>query len=214
MKRSSFVYFVTKKIAQLIFSFFYSMETEKKEFLPDEGPVIILPKHQYWTDIPIISIAFTPLLYFVAKRELFKYPLMRNYLFLLGGIPVDRQQTIRTLNSFRCLLSLLRAGEKIVIFPEGTYFRDGVGSGKSRLLQMILSFQYELRYRIPFVPVGIRYGERKGWRRRVKIRIGHPLFAEKESDAISLTHRVMEEISRLCRLPRQSPEFGVQSSEI
>jgi 1-acyl-sn-glycerol-3-phosphate acyltransferase len=166
--------------------------------------VIILPKHQYWTDIPIISIAFTPLLYFVAKRELFEYPLIRNYLFLLGGIPVDRQQSIRTLNSFRSLLSLLRAGEKIVIFPEGTYFRDGVGAGKSRLLQMILSFQDELKYRIPFVPVGIQYGERKGWRRRVEIRIGPPLFAEKESGATSLTHRVMEEISRLCRLPRCS----------
>jgi 1-acyl-sn-glycerol-3-phosphate acyltransferase len=150
----------------------------------------------------MISLVIRPLLHFVAKKELFEYPLIRDYLSLLGGIPVDRQQTIRTLNSFRSLLSLLRAGEKIVIFPEGTYFRDGVGSGKSRLLQMILSFQAELKYRIPFVPVGIRYGERVGWRRRVEIRIGHPLFAEKESDAISLTHRVMEEIGRLCRLPR------------
>ena len=208
MRRNSFVYSVTKRIAQFVFSIFYLIETERKEILPDEGPVIILPKHQYWTDIPIISIAFMPLLYFVAKRELFEYPLIRNYLFLLGGIPVDRQQSIRTLNSFRSLLSLLRAGEKIVIFPEGTYFRDGVGSGKSRLLQMILSFQDELKYRIPFVPVGIRYGERKGWRRRVEIRIGHPLFAEKESDAISLTHRVMEEIGRLCRLPQSINRIG------
>jgi 1-acyl-sn-glycerol-3-phosphate acyltransferase len=204
MRRNSLIYSMTKRIAQFVFSMFYLIETEREEVLPDEGPLIILPKHQYWTDIPIISIAFIPLLYFVAKKELFAYPLIRNYLFLLGGIPVDRQQSIRTLNSFRSLLSLLRAGEKIVIFPEGTYFRDGIGSGKSRLLQMILSFQDELKYRIPFVPVGIRYGERKGWRRRVGIRIGHPLFAEKESDAISLTHRVMEEISYLCALPNCS----------
>jgi 1-acyl-sn-glycerol-3-phosphate acyltransferase len=107
----------------------------------------------------------------------------------------------------------LRAGEKIVIFPEGTYFRNAVGSGKSRLLQMILSFQDELKYRIPFVPVGIRYGERKGWRRRVEIRIGHSLFAEKESEAISLTHRVMEEISRLCRLPQSNADCRLPNSE-
>src|SRR4030042_1084890 len=201
MRRNSIVYSVTRWIAYVVFSIFYRSETEKKEALPDQGPLIILPKHQYWTDIPMISLVIRPLLYFVAKRELFKYPLVRNYLSLLGGIPVDRQQTIRTLNSFKSLLSLLRAGEKIVIFPEGTYFRDGVGAGKSRLLQMILSFQDELKYRIPFVPVGIRYGERKGWRRRVEIRIGPPLFAEEESGATSLTHRVMEEISRLCRLP-------------
>lgn len=169
--------------------------------LPDHGPMIILPKHQFWTDIPIISLAFKPLLYFVAKRELFNYPLIRNYLSLLGGLPVDRKQSIRTLDSFKTLVSLLRAGEKIVIFPEGTYFRNEVGSGKSRLLQMILRFQLELGYPIPFIPVGIRYGERSKWRRRVEVCVGTPLYAEKESDAIFLTHRAMEEISRLCRMP-------------
>jgi len=207
------VYSLTKRIARLVFSIFYQIETERKEVLSGHGPAIILPKHQYWTDIPIISLTFKPLLYFVAKKELFEYPLIRSYLSLLGGIPVDRKQSIRTLDSFRHLFFLLRAGEKIVIFPEGTYFRDAVGSGKSRLLQMILRFQSELKHRIPFIPVGIRYGERVGWRRRVEICIGHPLFAESESDAISLTHQVMEEISRICGLPRQSSEFGVKSLE-
>ena len=202
LKRNSLVYSLTREIARLVFSLFYRIEIEQKGVLSDQGPVIILPKHQYWTDIPIVSISFKPLLHFVAKRELFEYPLIRKYLSLLGGIPVDRKQSIRTLDSFKYLLFLLRAGEKIVIFPEGTYFREGVGSGKSRLLQMILGFQDELKYRIPFVPIGIRYGERVGWRRRVEIRIGRPLFAEKESDAISLTHQVMEEISRLCCSPR------------
>jgi 1-acyl-sn-glycerol-3-phosphate acyltransferase len=204
VKRNSLVYSITKRIARLVFSIFYQIEIEWKEAFPDRGPVIILPKHQYWTDIPIVSLSFKPLLHFVAKKELFEYPLIRNYLSLLGGIPVDRKQSIRSLDSFKYLLFLLRAGERIVIFPEGTYFREAVGSGKSRLLQMILGFQNELKYRIPFFPVGIRYGERIGWRRRVEIRIGHPLFAEKESDAITLTHRVMGEISRLCCLPRCS----------
>jgi 1-acyl-sn-glycerol-3-phosphate acyltransferase len=127
--------------------------------------------------------------------------LIRDYLSFLGGLPVDRKQSIRTLDSFKVLVSLLRAGEKIVIFPEGTYVRNGVGSGKSRLLQMILRFQSELGYSIPFIPVGIRYGGRSGWRRRVEVCIGSPLFAEKDSDAVPLTHRAIEEISRLCRLP-------------
>ena len=214
MKRNSIIYSVTKRLAQLVFSIFYRIETEWKTTLPDRGPVIILPKHQYWTDIPIISLAFKPLLYFVAKKELFKYPLIRDYLSLLGGLPVDRKQSIRTLDSFKTLVSLLRAGEKIVIFPEGRYFRNEVGSGKSRLLEMILRFQSELGYSIPFIPVGIRYGGRSGWRRRVEVCIGSPLFAEKDSDAVPLTHRAIEEISRLCRLPlSQSSEFGVQSSE-
>jgi len=201
MKRNSIIYAVTKSIARLVFSIFYRIETEKRTTLPNHGPMIILPKHQYWTDIPIISLAFKPLLYFVAKKELFQYPLIREYLSLLGGLPVDRKQSVRTLDSFRVLVSLLRAGEKIVIFPEGKYIRNGVGSGKSRLLQMILRFQSEMGYSIPFVPVGIRYGERSGWRRRVEVCIGSPLFAERESDAVPLTHRAIEAISDLCRLP-------------
>ncbi len=201
MRRNFFVYSGTKTFARIVFSIVYQIETERKTKLPDQGPVIILPKHQYWTDIPIISLAFEPLLYFVAKQELFKYPLIRNYLSFLGGLPVDRKQSIRSLDSFKALVSLLRAGEMIVIFPEGTYFRNEVGSGKSRLLQMILRFQTELGVPIPFVPVGIRYGERAGWKRRVEVCIGAPLFAEGESEAVPLTHQAMEEISRLCRLP-------------
>ena len=208
MKRNAFVYTTTRKMAQWVFSILYRIETEKRTALPSHGPMIILPKHQYWTDIPIISLAFKPLLYFVAKKELFRYPLVREYLSLLGGLPVDRKQSIRTLDSFKVLVSLLRAGEQIVIFPEGKYVRNGVGSGKSRLLQMILKLQPELGYSIPFVPVGIRYGERSGWRRRIEVCVGSPLFAESESDAISLTHRTIEAISHLCRLPlSQSSEF-------
>jgi 1-acyl-sn-glycerol-3-phosphate acyltransferase len=201
MKRNRFVYSVTRRIARLIFSFFYRIEADRREALPDHGPAVILPKHQYWTDIPIVSFAFEPLLYFLAKKELFEYPLIRHYLSLLGGIPVDRRESIRTLKSFRMVISLLKAGEKVVIFPEGTYFRDRVGLGKSRLLRMILKFQSEWEYRIPFIPVGIQYGERVGWRRRVAIRIGHPQFAKRGSEDSLLTERVMQEIGRLCELP-------------
>ena len=210
VKRNSLVYSITKRTAQMVFPIFYHLEIERRGAPPDRGPVIILPKHQYWTDIPIVGLSFGPQLHFVAKSELFKYPLVRHYFSLGGAISVDRKQSIRTLDSFKNLLSLLREGERIVIFPEGTYFREIVGSGKSRLLQMILRFQKELNTRIPFIPVGIRYGKRLRWRRRVEICIGHPLYAEKESDAPSLTHQVMEEISCLSRMPQQSPESLVE----
>jgi 1-acyl-sn-glycerol-3-phosphate acyltransferase len=201
MKRSPFIYALTKLVSQLVFSVFYKIEAKRNTPLP-EGPVIILPKHQNWTDIPLVGLAFHRPLYFVAKKELFRYPLLRQYISLGGGIPVDREKSIRTLDSFKMIIALLKANEKIVIFPEGTYFKNIVGAGKSRLLRMILKFQEELKQKIPFVPVGIRYGEKKGWRRQVEICIGSPLFAERESDASSLTDRVMEEISCLCQLPR------------
>ncbi len=202
MGRNPLVYSITKKIAHFVFSLLYRIKIHGSSILPKEGPLIILPKHQYWTDIPIISLAFKPLLYFVAKKELFHCPIVRKYLSLLGGIPVDRQKTLRTLDSFRYLVTLLKSGEKIVIFPEGTYYREGVGPGKSRLLQMILKIQEELDQNVPFLPVGIRYGERRGWRREVEVHIGSPLYGKGERNASALTHRVMEEISHLSKMPR------------
>jgi len=85
-----------------------------------------------------------------------------------GGLPVDRKQSIRTLDSFKTLIALLRTGEKIVIFPEGTYFRQGVGLGKSRLLQMILRFQQNWDIQFPLFLLGYamergQVGE-DGWR--------------------------------------------------
>lgn len=204
VRRNSYIYSLNRTVAQGIFPLLYRIEMEREEDLHFNGPAVILPKHQYWTDIPLVGLSFNFPLFFVAKRELFRYPGIRSYISLLGGIPLDRERSVRTLNSIRYLLSRLKAAEKVVIFPEGTYFRDVVGAGKNRLVKMILRFQSVLGERIPFVPVGIRYGERMGWRRRVEIRIGHPLFAEKESDSVSLTDRVMEEIARLCGLPRSS----------
>lgn len=208
-KRRSWVYRGTRGVSHVVFSFLYRIEARVEEDLSLKGPAIILPKHQYWTDIPIVSLAFRSFLYFVAKRELFRYPGIRTYLSLLGGIPVDRKDSIRTLDSFRRFLTLLRAGEKIVVFPEGTYVRDGVGPGKSRLVQMVLRFQEESKRPIPFVPVGISYGRRVGWRRHVTVHVGAPLFAGDEADAASLTDRIMEEISRLCCMPRCSPSDEV-----
>jgi 1-acyl-sn-glycerol-3-phosphate acyltransferase len=215
MKRSSLVYFITRWVAQRAFALFYRIETRSEASFPVEGPAVILPKHQYWTDIPLVSLAFPFPLHFVAKKELFRYPIIRTFLSLMGGIPLDRKRSIRTLNSFRYLLTQLKDRERIVIFPEGTYFRGVVGSGKNRLVQMILKSQSAREQPIPFVPVGIRYRERSGWRRRVEISIGSPLFAERDSDAPGLTYRVMEEISRLCRLPQEdeNPKYEVRSTK-
>ena len=203
MKRNSFLYSVTQRFAHLIFFFLYQIETERESEFPIEGPAIILPKHQYWTDIPLVSLSFRFPLLFIAKKELFRVPGIRSYLSLLGGIPLDRDRSIKTFSSIKYLLSSLKGAEKVVIFPEGTYVRERVGAGKRRLIQMILGAQSELRQRIPFIPMGIRYGRRVGWRRRVEIRIGSPLFAEGKTDATLLTHQIMDEISRLCGLPRR-----------
>ena len=207
-RRNLLVYGFIKTIAAIIFRFCFRLRVQGIENIPHHGPVIILPKHQYWTDIPIVSLALRPQLNYVAKTELFRIPYVKTFLSLLGGIPVDRERTTKTMDSFRYILQLLRGKEYLVIFPEGTYYRGKVGKGKSRLIQMILRWQGHggandadtMEDYIPFVPMGIHYG-RKGLRKMVTVRIGRPIFAEGENEALLLTNRIIESVARLSDLP-------------
>lgn len=194
-------YFTVRWVANLVFRIFYSIDIKSEGVVGHHGPAVILPKHQYWTDIPLVMLSFRFPVHFVAKQELFRPPGVRSYLLLSGCIPLDREKPIKRLYSFKYLFARLKADGKVVIYPEGTYFPETVGSGKSRLIQMILQMQSELKGWIRFIPVGIHYGGKVGWRRRVEIRIGEPLFADSSAEAASFTHRVMREIGRLSCLP-------------
>jgi 1-acyl-sn-glycerol-3-phosphate acyltransferase len=207
-RRSLLVYGFFKTIAAIIFRLCYRIRVQGVENIPGNGPAIILPKHQYWTDIPIVSLAMGPQLNYVAKTELFTFPFVKTFLSLLGGVPVDREKTTKTMGSFRYILQLLSGREYLVIFPEGTYYRGKVGKGKSRLIQMILRWQVHramddtdtMQHHIPFVPMGIHYGMR-GLRKMVHVKIGKPIFAEGE-EAPKFTDRIIQSIAQLSDLPR------------
>jgi 1-acyl-sn-glycerol-3-phosphate acyltransferase len=198
----SFLYGFMKVLVTCWCNCFYHFEVYGKKHIPKGGPAIILPKHQYWTDIPLIGFAFYNIhLNYIAKKELFRFPLVRTFLTTLGGIPLDREKPIKSLDSFKHLSFLLRMRQKIVIFPEGTYYTGIIGKGKSRLIKMILKFQEEeqLSNHIPFIPVGIIYQKMK-FRQKVTIRIGEPLYADRESDAEEFTQKVMKAIAFLSDL--------------
>jgi 1-acyl-sn-glycerol-3-phosphate acyltransferase len=200
--RRRFLYNFVESIVACWCHCFYQFEVYGKNHIPSQGPAVIAPKHQYWTDIPLVARAFYKLpLYYLAKNELFSLPLISSFLSALGGIPLNREAPIKTLDSFKHLNLLLKRSQKIVIFPEGTYYRSRVGKGKSRLIKMILKFQEteQLPEPIPFIPVGIIY-QKKGFRERVKITIGEPLYADKESEGETLTKEIMHAIACLSDL--------------
>src|SRR5512137_1997094 len=124
----SLSYSVTRRVARMVFFSLYRVEIQREEPLRLDGPAVILPKHQYWTDIPLVSLSFDVPLCFVAKKELFRYPGVRGCLQRLGGVPLDRERPIKTLTSVKDLFSRLKASEKIVVFPEGTYVRGETGA--------------------------------------------------------------------------------------
>ncbi len=175
----------------------FKVRVQGLEYLPCRGPAIICPKHQRWEDIPVVGVALPPLLHYIAKVELFRHPVIREVLSAWGGVPVDRRRPRATLSSFKRLLPLLKDRAFIVLFPEGTYFPGRVGPGKHRLIQLLLKLQGQDGLApLPFVPVGVSYRPR-GWVWEVEVKVGPPLTVSGPREALALTTRLMQEISRL-----------------
>ena len=206
IRRSNSLYKFIRAIGYPCFHSIYRIHIQGRESLPPEGPGILVPKHQFWTDIPIVALSVWRPVSYIAKRELFVYPGIRHFLASLGAIPLDRGNPVKTLDSFRHMEKLLKEKEFIVLFPEGTYYPHTMGEGKYRFIQRLLRFQEEMGWygaqALPFVPVGIRYDEKK-FRTEIKVRIGQPIYADKESDGKSFTLSLLQRIAELSGLKAQ-----------
>lgn len=203
LRRSNLLYKLIRTVNYPCFHSIYRIRVEGRENIPAEGPGILLPKHQYWTDIPVVALAAWRPVSYIAKQELFVYPGVRQFITALGGIPLDRVNPVKTLDSFRHLERILQDGEFVVIFPEGTYYPHSMGRGKHRLIERILRFQEKKGWQgartIPFIPMGIQYLEKKV-RTEIQIKIGRPLFADGKTEAQEFTQAIVGEIARLSGL--------------
>ena len=189
--RSAIILRLTRPTAKIFLSPVFKVKTRGQENLPNRDGFILLPKHRRWEDIPLLSLA-TPLpLYYVAKYELFLNPVSRWFVSSLGGLPLNRSRPLQSRQSLKRMVDLLEKGEGIVIFPEGTYYRNRMGPGHVGLIRMIQS-----RCTSPFIPVGINYTATRA-RTLVEINFGEPIY-EGVSDGVQpFLDLVMKEIARL-----------------
>jgi len=216
LRRSNVLYRFIRGVGYVSFHCLYRIKVEGRENIPPAGPAILLPKHQFWTDIPIMGLAAWRPLNFIAKQELFVYPGVRHFISSLGGVPIHRLNPVKSLRSFRYVEQLLKRGEFIVLFPEGTYYPHAVGPGKYRFIERIVRTQEKVEWpgeeKLPFIPVGIRYNEKK-FRTEVHVKIGQPIYSKGESGGEEFTRRVVEEIARLSGLPL-TPVSGEEGIDV
>jgi 1-acyl-sn-glycerol-3-phosphate acyltransferase len=165
-----------------------------RENVPPKNSFILLPKHQRWEDIPLLGLAAPVPLYYVAKSELFMNRLSNWFMSSLGGIPLDRRRPLASRNSIKTIVRLLKGGAGVVVFPEGTYYKNAMGSGHVGLIRLIRS-----RMDLPFIPTGIRYSGR-GVRKLVEIEFGEALFWESSTEPEAFLASAMQEIKFLSGL--------------
>ncbi|MFC1884440.1 lysophospholipid acyltransferase family protein [Thermodesulfobacteriota bacterium] len=181
-------------LCRILFSPLYVLKKEGTENIPKKSGFVLLPKHQRWQDIPLLVLASPKPLYFVAKYELFANPFIGPTLKALGGIPLNRRRPLQSRSSIGAVDRLLSKGEGIVVFPEGTYYRNRMGAGRIGMVRHILT-----KGRLPFIPVGIKY-DQKGPRTLVKVNFGLPLYGGPSDSAQKFLDRMMDEIAGLSGL--------------
>lgn len=94
---------------------------EKLQF---SGPAIIACNHVSFLDPPLVGIAFDEMVYSFARKTLFDHPLAAKILRSWQVLAVDREKPDTA--SLKNIIRLLRDGNKVIMFPEGTRSYDGV----------------------------------------------------------------------------------------
>lgn len=94
------------------------------------GPAVIVANHASLLDVPVLGSLLGDLDYrWVAKRSLFRVPLVGWHLWACGHIPVDRGRGGNLSRVQDRVEEVLGHGGSVVFFPEGTRSPDGALQG-------------------------------------------------------------------------------------
>jgi 1-acyl-sn-glycerol-3-phosphate acyltransferase len=186
--------------------------------IPREGSFVLAPVHRSNIDTPLAGAVTARRLRFMGKDSLWKVRAIGWVLSALGAFPVTRGTADR--EALKRCISVLEAGEPLVLFPEGTRQSGPV-------VQPLFdgAAYVAVKAGVPIVPVGIGGSERvmpKGkkmiYPRKCVLVVGEPIMAVRDesgriprSGVKDLTaelsnelQRLFDEAQRLAGSPNQS----------
>ena len=179
------------------FNLFHPSRAIGLENLP-EGGALLCPNHTKASDpfFVVFAIGLKNRVMAMAKAEILRMPVIGWILSKVGVFGIERGKA--DVGAIKTAMKSLKAGEKLLLFPEGTRVKEGEeGDHEAKNGAAMLS----LRTGVPIVPIYIP--RNKNWFRPTPVVIGeayHPKIAGKkataeEYDAISA--ELMERIQAL-----------------
>jgi 1-acyl-sn-glycerol-3-phosphate acyltransferase len=196
-------YRICHSIARLVGHVWFHHEVVHRERLIEEGPALIVCNHVSYLDPPMVGISFRREIWFLARKSLFRgfgawlYP-------RLNVIPVDQDQPDMT--GLKNIIRLLRRGERVLLFPEGSRSWDGTPQKGEPGVGLVIA-----RTGVPVQPLRI-FGAHEAMPRgaslpqpgKVRIVVGEPIIfsdaerATRDRDGYSrLSEKTMQAIAAL-----------------
>jgi 1-acyl-sn-glycerol-3-phosphate acyltransferase len=171
-------YNALKYLLQMVAVFGYGLRVIGRENWPQTGGGLICSNHQSMFDPPLVGLTCQRRMNYLARDTLFPVPILGSLIRFLDAIPIDREGI--GLSGIKETLRRLKAGELVLIFPEGTRTPDGdVKPLKPGFISLAR------RSHVPLIPIGLD-GAFQVWPRtsrfprfgRVAVAIGEPISSE------------------------------------
>src|SRR5262245_8888558 len=205
-------YDALRVLCRTIAVWFYGLRVEGREHWPASGGGLICANHQSHFDPPLVGMTCERRMNYLARDTLFNVPGLKQLIQFLDAIPIDREGG--GLAGLKETLRRLKAGELVLIFPEGTRTHDGeVAPLKPGFIAVAR------RSKVPLIPVGLD-GAFQAWPRtsklprlsRLAVVIGQPISPGEVAD-LSDEDLLAELEQRILTCHAQARELREGSSE-
>ena len=124
----TFTYRIAQFLSFIYLKAFHRFEVTGLGNIPKNGSFIMASNHMSFIDPPALGCLVNRNLHYFARDSLFVGPL-GFLIHRLNAIPVNRGQL--DLKTLKLTLSVLKRGNPLLVFPEGTRSTDGrVGRAK------------------------------------------------------------------------------------
>lgn len=199
------IYAICHFILTFLFRIFFGFKVKGRHHIPRRGGVIVAANHLSFLDPPVLGTALPRPAHYMARHDLFSFPIWGRFLRLVNAFPIRREGIDR--QALRKAIEYLRQGKVLILFPEGTRSLSGELLPPLPGVGMMAS-----EGRAVIVPAYIK-GTDKALPpqakfikfRRVEVTLGKPFSPEKLFSSSlpkreiydKITHHLMAEIKRL-----------------
>lgn len=121
-----------------------------RENIPANGNMLFIGNHQSNFDFALLLAELKVPVGFIAKVELIKIPLIKDWMNLIHCLFMDRSDMKQQLKTIIEGINLLKNGYNLIVFPEGTRSKDG------KILEFKAgTFKLATKSKVPIVPFTI-----------------------------------------------------------